>query len=1363
MSDFPTFEEFFAATHHGHAPYLWQSDLAAGLESGGTWPWQVAIPTGMGKTATIAVAVYELARQCATEGPRRAPQRIFHVVDRRTIVDSAGEYAAEMARVINTATDPVLGPIREALKTLLGEGDTRAIVVGRIHGERPDDRQWLRSTGCVVVTMTSHQFVSRLLMRGYGISPSMRPIEAGLCAVDRLALIDEPQLSIPAVSTICQVADLQQRYSKEDLGVPQGITSLLGATIPSAVEKLGNDVAAMEASKEASASAQAAKRINARRLLDVQWNSAQTDTSVAPQLVSTTVELLADEPERVVVFANTVSVAQRVHKELKQKLGKAKGPHSPGPIRLLTSRFRPMDHERIDLDSPGIVVATQGLEVGVDKSFDALVTEPCPWSSLLQRLGRLNRDGQSECGRAILVAGRNSDDGTAIVRSATEAVYGLAPVAAMLDLVAAEQNRAQDAGTSTVLDLSLTGARNITDRIGSHRADLEGESPRVATLHGGMLSLLAQTSPVSKPDFRVDAYISGPDAVRTRDVSVAWRADLSVFDNERVRLSAVLPAEAVAVPRSALRGFLRGDRPGKTSLTDFDIDFDKDDIKGRVSADLSETSIRFWDLDAEAWRVPDPAEGLRWLNRAACVVMTPEIGGYSEDVGWTGARTDKPRDVSLQVALERIAQMMAAPSWREASVPVVLSVGTLTAFTRDHGVSDNELADEMESSDENTGEVLSRIVPALDWDLIHRACSGDDVLPEELDELACQIVQTLKSLIGDELDDVDLSGFVLGVDADDILCGTNSREGNGRVGDYLMAVLKIPEWKSPGVKAHKRDPLLVPHQRQVAANAGSDARAAGLSRSLTFSLVQAGAVHDNGKRWRNFQQMLADSETPEAVLAKSQNDGSDQNFAVRSARRKRLYQKHGIPEGWRHEALSLVMTDEMLDSLGVEGTDDSVFDREMLTHLIGSHHGNGRPILPPRPELGQQLGASGADRFARLNARFGPWGLAYLEAVLRFADWRASGAPAEISDEGEALICEAKADLLLEEVRVTAALDRVEAAQSAAADRNFAEPARLNSMNELRMTGLYTHPLTGWFAAVGLLAAAHALGDSTATLHWEPLAVGTDLPPAIPILRTVCEPGKLVEAIFTSGMWSEAVKLSDASGISSGFACKNQKMWPARKVGDLLWTAETTGNWLVLGIVADTNAATVSKEGRWQIEMPMVPFANNSNYQGVALTRTCESADINRDITEASQALVSANVGYAPLVCDGGMDREQSSSPTINGLCKKGKRPTRVALAPLAVMGMAAMGSGQPDGVGVFRDASGKRHLELPTPTMPQTLDAFRALTNLGTSASGWQWELVGADWVYMAFHKAKDKSENSWVGGPVLRQWGTVQSIRQG
>jgi CRISPR-associated endonuclease/helicase Cas3 len=111
----------------------------------------------------------------------------------------------------------------------------------------------------------------------------------------------------------------------------------------------------------------------------------------------------------------------------------------------------------------------------------------------------------------------------------------------------------------------------------------------------------------------------------------------------------------------------------------------------------------------------------------------------------------------------------------------------------------------------------------------------------------------------------------------------------------------------------------------------------------------------------------------------------------------------GLPEGFRHELLSLLFAEKSADAGGEA--------RDLILHLIASHHGRCRPFAPvilddaaecvsyggisicKQERLEQpphRLDSDVAERFWKLTRKHGWWGLAYLEALLRLADWRAS-------------------------------------------------------------------------------------------------------------------------------------------------------------------------------------------------------------------------------------------------------------------------------------------------------------------------------------------------------------------------------------
>ncbi len=101
--------------------------------------------------------------------------------------------------------------------------------------------------------------------------------------------------------------------------------------------------------------------------------------------------------------------------------------------------------------------------------------------------------------------------------------------------------------------------------------------------------------------------------------------------------------------------------------------------------------------------------------------------------------------------------------------------------------------------------------------------------------------------------------------------------------------------------------------------------------------------------------------------------------------------------GYRHEFGSLRDVLASPEAYLPSGVADDSELRDLALHLVLAHHGWARPTVkaydPDQlPSLSEPLARDAALRFARLQARWGPWGLAWWEALLRAADWAASRA-----------------------------------------------------------------------------------------------------------------------------------------------------------------------------------------------------------------------------------------------------------------------------------------------------------------------------------------------------------------------------------
>jgi CRISPR-associated endonuclease/helicase Cas3 len=138
----------------------------------------------------------------------------------------------------------------------------------------------------------------------------------------------------------------------------------------------------------------------------------------------------------------------------------------------------------------------------------------------------------------------------------------------------------------------------------------------------------------------------------------------------------------------------------------------------------------------------------------------------------------------------------------------------------------------------------------------------------------------------------------------------------------------------------------------------------GLAETERLALAVAGRAHDLGKRRRVWQRSIKRYVDP--PLAKGPMQPSELG-------------------GYRHELGSL--HDGDFSGLTPEASD-------LAMHAIAAHHGRARPHFPVDecfdPELAQDLVTSLVEevplRFDRLQRRYGRWGLAWIESLLRAAD-----------------------------------------------------------------------------------------------------------------------------------------------------------------------------------------------------------------------------------------------------------------------------------------------------------------------------------------------------------------------------------------
>ena len=190
-----------------------------------------------------------------------------------------------------------------------------------------------------------------------------------------------------------------------------------------------------------------------------------------------------------------------------------------------------------------------------------------------------------------------------------------------------------------------------------------------------------------------------------------------------------------------------------------------------------------------------------------------------------------------------------------------------------------------------------------------------------------------------------------------------------------------------------REPVtLLAHQQAVAERARLLARHAGLAAGLAGALRAAGAHHDDGKADPRFQQVRLGLPPGSEVLAKSLPGSTVRRVLAAEG-------QAGLPARWRHEQRSVADAWDLVHA-------EPGIDPLLALRLVGTSHGHGRSSFP---HTSTQLKHQNDDpawqeRAAGLfdegaweelvevtQARYGVWGCAYLEALLRAADCQVSG------------------------------------------------------------------------------------------------------------------------------------------------------------------------------------------------------------------------------------------------------------------------------------------------------------------------------------------------------------------------------------
>ena len=902
IADFPA---YFRSVH-GFAPFPWQVRLTESVLEDGRWPEVIDLPTGSGKTAAIDTAVFTLAVQ-----PDHFPRRVVFVIDRRIIVDQVCRRARVIEGAISRARSGVLHRIRERFLAIT---DGAPLGVAALRGGVPIDNEWThRPDQPWVVVSTVDQFGSRLLFRGYGVSPGMRPVHAGLAGNDCLVILDEVHLSRPFAETLRAVTHLDRGT------LPRPIQVVEMSATPQNKEAqpftiLDTDLQVSEILRKR------VKVVKQGSLVPIPGRLAEEAIPKAvPKLLKKT---KPDSVHSIGIVVNRVNTARRTYEMLKAAGHQA---------HLVTGRMRPLDRARVleqietavdpDRQTAGsdltVVVATQAIEVGADFSFDLLITECAPIDSLRQRFGRLDRRGtyadRTGVAAEAVVLGVRSE----MNAKKPDPIYGDAAKETWRELLSRFGKSRFDVGP-------------VSEDLGDFPEGASAPTPDVPLLLDTHMEAWTQTRPEPIVQPPIDPFLHGLGESNNTDISVVWRHDRSL---ETLQLVPPRPSEYLQVPITAAKAWLVHSDGRQRETLVADVDTLVADPRPH-HGDVIREAHRWVGFDDDLQRVADTSD----LRPGDVLVVSPDEGGLTAG-SWDPMSTESVGDLGdeAQEASRRRVTLRLDPRIYPDAVGLIANEEA-EATTRDL-----------------INAWIDRTVTNAAADWLVRTCE-----------------QLRRSF------DIELSG-----NRDYPIIVERAVDGSALDGSDASVSFT-------GTAVTLRD-----HTDGVGERAAEFATRLGLGTEFKQDLRLAGRLHDFGKVDRRFQAQLVGGdevklEMLEEPLAKS----------VRGTRLVRRY-----PAGMRHEVASTALVLSNPDVLA------EAHDRDLVLHLIMTHHGYGRPLPPvlvdPSARLlrhrhrGHEMESSSdladtdialesAERFWQLVERYGHHGLAWLEAILRLADHRRS-------------------------------------------------------------------------------------------------------------------------------------------------------------------------------------------------------------------------------------------------------------------------------------------------------------------------------------------------------------------------------------
>jgi CRISPR-associated endonuclease/helicase Cas3 len=857
----------------------------------------------------------------------------------RDALDGRAEHFNALDRDTLERVAQTIAKIREGL----GLRANQSLPICTLRGGFADDREWTYDPAApAIVVCTVDLGGSRLLFSGYRLSRWSRSMQAGLIGVDSLIVLDEAHIAPAFDEAVRRVRDLSNEMSEGS--IPPMRFLPLSATLVDA--KNANAFRLQVSDYDDPMISQRTGRSRPTKLIEFRALSQGKDAIV--DALAKHAARFDGDAKAVAVFCHSRDHANKIAGALRKRLAESRGTkgkegHDDNDIALITGARRGYERDTLieketyrtftykegqrDLPPDGrtrFLVCTAAGEVGADLDADAAVTDLVPLERMIQRLGRVNRRGERSEPASVTIY----YDPSALKASSSEKNEKKAETARLAAATKAALESLPRSG-----DGRYDASPFHVGKIGKdERKAASTPPPKIVPIERGHVEAWALTSLKEHPGRpEVEPFLHGDVEDDEPQTTVAWRADVACLAElpdrkveEAIEAARLMPAEVLEAPTREVAELLQ--KRIKVLSASWK--------KARNEAENADGSLRHRLLLFKFGKLIGRGE------------ITADKAILRMHLASTG-RKKKSEEIALDGDVKDIQRAIG-----NATVLLEPRLGGLSA--------DGALKGEC---DEREGEMHVR--PDVVFLRIRQGDADDTRWVERLGAPEQYGTVLPKH---DELEPYTRLLHKLG------LRRIWSAELPGPVEDEDGPTLEYwkKRWDMDGeTGASSREQSLTEHLAWAKDEMECLVKRLAVPGPLADALIRAMSIHDTGKDRAEWQ------------------DGAG---APRGGRpyAKTVGRGKGAG-GYRHEFGSLRdALDRNKNTVALDGLGDDL--RDLALHLIASHHGRARPTIPAQdeeelfPAVLERDALDAALRYIRLQRRWGPWALAWLEALFRSVD-----------------------------------------------------------------------------------------------------------------------------------------------------------------------------------------------------------------------------------------------------------------------------------------------------------------------------------------------------------------------------------------